>query len=130
LIYLRFGSSQCSTVAVGVYSRLGPHRPGSDNPWFRMTTSQIVTVVPPEFLENPNTRRQPHLFNEEPAENQLGPHGRRSNLINRQGLRLTTYFWPAIGEAKGVVLFVHGHAAYLMEQLLLSKASLQGSHGR
>lgn len=93
-----------------------------------MTSSQITTIVPPEFLENPHTRHQPHLFEGEPAENQLGPHGKRSNLINRQGLRLTSYFWPAVGEAKGVLLYVHGHAAYLMEQLLLSKVSDKDLH--
>eukprot|EP00884_Botryococcus_braunii_P002740 jgi/Botrbrau1/12467/Bobra.0169s0014.1 len=83
--------------------------------------AEIITVVPPEFLENPGTRHQRHLFEGEPAENQLGRTGKRSNLINRQGLRLSSYFWPATGEAKGVVLVVHGHAAYLMEQVLSAK---------
>lgn len=92
-----------------------------------MGSPQVVSVVPPEFLENPQTRNQPHLFKNEPAENQLGPRGRRSNLINRQGLRLATYFWPAVGEAKGVVLCVHGHAGYLMEQLLNSEVTRQRS---
>jgi hypothetical protein len=83
-----------------------------------------LSIVPPGFLANPQTSNLRHLFDGEPAERQLGPRGVRSTLVNDQGLLLTSYFWPADGEAKGVVLFVHGHGAYMLEEVLISKVRL------
>jgi alpha-beta hydrolase superfamily lysophospholipase len=38
-------------------------------------------------------------------------------MKNKDGLALQTYFWPA-ADAKAVVLFVHGHGAHLMFEIL------------
>lgn len=84
-------------------------------------TDDIVTIVPREFTTNPQTKSLRHLFSGEPAANQLGPRGVRSSLINDHGLRLATYFWPADGKPKGVLLFVHGHGAYMLEEMLISE---------
>ena len=44
--------------------------------------------------------------------------GRRGSLVNAQGLRLATYWWPAATEQpKAVVQLFHGNAAYVMEFL-------------
>ncbi|KAK9846479.1 hypothetical protein WJX81_004951 [Elliptochloris bilobata] len=37
--------------------------------------------------------------------------------VNARGLRLACYYWPA-SKPQGVVLFVHGHGAYLLHELL------------
>lgn len=58
------------------------------------------------------------LFANEPIANQLGPRGKRSSLVNAQGLKLASYFWPAATDKPRAVLqLVHGNGAYLMEFL-------------
>jgi acylglycerol lipase len=47
----------------------------------------------------------------------LGPRGAQSTMVNRKGLRLKALFWPA-QDAKAVLVFVHGHGAHLMFELL------------
>ena len=47
----------------------------------------------------------------------LGPRGVHRVMENKDGLHLQSYFWPA-AEAKAVVLFVHGHGAHLMFEIL------------
>lgn len=52
------------------------------------------------------------------AELYLGPHGQRHEMMNKDGLRLQTYFWPAApSSAKAIVLFCHGHGAHLMFEI-------------
>lgn len=43
----------------------------------------------------------------------LGARGQQGELINKQGLRLATYLWPA-ENAKAVLIFVHGEAACMV----------------
>ncbi|CAL5219173.1 g957 [Coccomyxa viridis] len=74
----------------------------------------VDTIVPDYFSK---TRRRT-LFKNEPKERQLGPHGSSSSFLNSQGLRIASYYWPADGKVKAVVVFVHGHGAYLMHELL------------
>lgn len=52
----------------------------------------------------------------EPAQ-YLGPLGVHRVMENKDGLHLQSYFWPA-ADAKAVVLFVHGHGAHLMFEIL------------
>ena len=47
----------------------------------------------------------------------LGPLGVLRQRRNRDGLRLHSYFWPA-ADAKAVVVFVHGHGAHILFELL------------
>ncbi|KAL6774311.1 hypothetical protein ACKKBG_A24505 [Auxenochlorella protothecoides x Auxenochlorella symbiontica] len=47
----------------------------------------------------------------------LGPHGAERDLVNAQGLRLKTFYWPA-DQARSVLLFVHGHGAHGLFELL------------
>lgn len=48
----------------------------------------------------------------------MGPRGHQKDLVNRKGLKLRSYFWPAEKDAKAVLLFVHGHGAHLHFELL------------
>ncbi|KAL4858716.1 Protein Hikeshi [Chlorella vulgaris] len=59
----------------------------------------------------------PTVYDEVPAEQFLGPAGQHRVMKNKDGLALQTYFWPA-ADAKAVVLFVHGHGAHLMFEIL------------
>lgn len=57
-------------------------------------------------------------YDEVEAELYLGPHGQRHEMMNKDGLRLQTYFWPAApSSAKAIVLFCHGHGAHLMFEI-------------
>ena len=47
----------------------------------------------------------------------LGPAGVQATMVNKQGLKLKTYSWPA-KDPKCVLLFVHGHGAYLHFEVL------------
>ncbi|CAK0746028.1 hypothetical protein CVIRNUC_001662 [Coccomyxa viridis] len=76
---------------------------------------QPIDTIVPDYIKH--TRRRT-LFSNEPKERQLGPHGSSSSFVNAQGLRIASYYWPTPGKAKAVVLFVHGHGAYLMHELL------------
>lgn len=60
----------------------------------------------------------PSLFSDEPFQNQMGPLGVQSTMINAQGIRLATYWWPATTKStKAVVQLCHGTGAYCMEFL-------------
>lgn len=56
-------------------------------------------------------------------ETYLGPRGQHRELVNRDGLRLQTYFWPAAAP-RAVLLFCHGHGAHLHFEVL--KAQVGG----
>lgn len=55
-----------------------------------------------------------------PRSLEMGPWGGYEGvLVNKQNLRLKTYFWPSSGnEAKATLLFVHGHGSHILYQLL------------
>lgn len=52
----------------------------------------------------------------------LGPRGVQRTMVNKQGLKLQSYFYPAEGTAKCVLQFVHGHGAYFLFELLKGTA--------
>lgn len=56
-------------------------------------------------------------YDDVPASHYLGRAGVQERMINKQGLSLNTYYWPA-RRPKAVLLFVHGHGAHLMFELL------------
>lgn len=65
-------------------------------------------------------------------ETYLGPRGQHRELVNRDGLRLQTYFWPAAAP-RAVLLFCHGHGAHLHFEVLKAQvgaAGRQGGRGR
>lgn len=39
-------------------------------------------------------------------------------LVNKQGLKLAAYWWPAHTKAKGIVHIIHGHGAHLQNEFL------------
>ncbi|BDA41799.1 Monoglyceride lipase [Coccomyxa sp. Obi] len=88
-----------------------------------MTATETATVVDqpavdtivPEYFDS---KRRPSLFSHEPKSEALGASGCQSSFVNAQGLRIASYYWPASAAAKAVMLFVHGHGAYLMHELL------------
>ena len=53
-----------------------------------------------------------------PVECYLGPHGTQQWLVNKQGLRLKNYLWPADRPANAVLVFAHGHGAHSLFELL------------
>jgi len=74
------------------------------------------SIVPIQF----NVRKtRESLFEQIPKEDQLGELGQCSSFLNKQNLRIASYFWPsAAKKIKAVVLFVHGHGSYLMHDIL------------
>lgn len=52
----------------------------------------------------------------------LGSRGQERHIVNRQGLKLRGYFWPA-ENAKAVLIFVHGHGAHLHFELLKAQGA-------
>lgn len=59
----------------------------------------------------------PSLFADPSLRPQLGPRGWTRPMINAQGLKIATYFWPARAEHKATIVLLHGHGAYLFEYL-------------
>ena len=49
------------------------------------------------------------LYRDLPVDTALGPNGSREVFINNKELKLASYFFPAKGQAKAVVILVHGH---------------------
>jgi len=71
--------------------------------------AEILTAHPTE---------PPSLYVNEPLSNQMGPVGVRSSMVNAQGLKLATYWWPATTDKpRAVIQLCHGNGAYLMEFL-------------
>lgn len=59
-------------------------------------------------VDMPTGVRHKSLFEGSPRSHQLGPHGREGVLVNKQGLKLAAYWWPAHTKAKGIVHIIHG----------------------
>lgn len=51
------------------------------------------------------------LYKDCPAGKALGPEGIMLEFVNARGLKLASYVFPAKGEAKALVILVHGHGA-------------------
>lgn len=60
------------------------------------------------------------IYNDVDPEIYLGPRGKECYMVNSQGLRLKTYFWPA-EKPKATIVFVHGHGAHLQFEVLRSE---------
>jgi len=78
-----------------------------------------ISVIPaPDASGEPSRGGVPSSFYDNVApEVYLGPRGVQRTLINKQGLKLNAYFWPA-ENSKCVLLFVHGHGAHMQFELL------------
>mmetsp|Transcript_884 Transcript_884/g.2203 ORF Transcript_884/g.2203 Transcript_884/m.2203 type:complete len:355 (+) Transcript_884:430-1494(+) len=50
-----------------------------------------------------------------PLDEEMGPQGYRETFLNKQGLKLASYWWPA-KNPKAVIVVMHGHGAYLTYQ--------------
>ena len=60
------------------------------------------------------------LYDQNNRQQQLGPSGSETFFVNKQGLKIATYFWPsdAPKDTKAVVLVVHGHGAHIQNEYL------------
>ena len=52
----------------------------------------------------------------------LGPSGSEETLVNAQGLKLRSYFWPSPSPSC-VLVFCHGHHAHMLFELVKSRVS-------
>lgn len=66
------------------------------------------------------------LFASESLITQMGQRGKVSSFVNAQGLRLTSYFWPA-AQPRAVIQLNHGNGAYVME-FLRTQVLTSGCH--
>jgi acylglycerol lipase len=57
------------------------------------------------------------VYDETDPEVYLGPRGREATMVNKQGLALKAYFWPAEKPIATLIL-CHGHGAHLQFELL------------
>ena len=62
----------------------------------------------------------PSLYDPNNRQQQLGPRGVETFFVNKQGLKIASYFWPseAPKNTKAVVLAVHGHGAHIQNEYL------------
>ncbi|DBA67640.1 hypothetical protein WJX79_003355 [Trebouxia sp. C0005] len=62
----------------------------------------------------------PSLYDANNRQQQLGPRGVESFFVNKQGLKIATYFWPSEvpDNTKAVLLAVHGHGAHIQNEYL------------
>ncbi len=62
----------------------------------------------------------PSLYDANNRQQQLGPRGVESFFVNKQRLKIATYFWPSevSDKTKAVVLAVHGHGAHIQNEYL------------
>ena len=58
----------------------------------------------------------------------LGVAGFRDQLVNKQGLVLQSYFWPA-PEPRAVLLYVHGHGGHMLFEMLKTVSSTPAGTG-
>lgn len=72
----------------------------------------------------------PSLYDGNNRQQQLGPRGSESFFVNKQGLKIATYFWPseAATNTKAVVIAVHGHGAHSQNEWLRRQVSSASIH--
>lgn len=54
----------------------------------------------------------PSLFEDPTLRPQLGANGWTMPMINAQGLKIATYFWPATTEHTATIVVLHGHGVF------------------
>jgi acylglycerol lipase len=76
-----------------------------------MVSSDISCPPPEETLAFLNSRPQSEM---------LGPHGGEMKMLKtKRGAELAAYFWPSSqGQAKGIVICLHGHGSYIGHEML------------
>lgn len=76
-------------------------------------------------MRGPTGVSRPSLYDSNNRQQQLGPHGSETFFINKQGLKIATYFWPsdASQDTKAVVIAVHGHGAHTQNEWLKRQVS-------
>lgn len=72
----------------------------------------------------------PSLYDGNNRQQQLGPKGSESFFMNKQGLKIATYFWPseAAHNTRAVVIAVHGHGAHSQNEWLRRQVSSASMH--
>lgn len=58
------------------------------------------------------------IYDDADPKTYLGQLGEEKVMINSQGLKLRSYFWPAPGQPKAAILFIHGHGAHIFFEIL------------
>ena len=88
----------------------------------RHSNSSLVTSlhVSEAAMRAPTGVSLPSLYDANNRQQQLGPRGVESFFVNKQGLKIATYFWPSevSDSTKAVVLAVHGHGAHIQNEYL------------
>ena len=76
-------------------------------------------------MRAPTGVSHPSLYDGSDRQQQLGPRGSESFFVNKQGLKIATYFWPseAANNPKAVVIAVHGHGAHSQNEWLKRQVS-------
>lgn len=82
--------------------------------------SPPLTLARDSLMRAPTGVKHASLYDENNRQQQLGPSGVETYFVNKQGLKIATYFWPSSTPAstKAVVLLVHGHGAHTQIEYL------------
>ena len=85
----------------------------------------LASAAVPQGMRAPTGVSLPSLYDGSNRRQQLGPRGSESFFVNKQGLKIATYFWPseAASNSKAVVIAVHGHGAHSQNEWLKRQVS-------
>ncbi len=102
--------------------RLHAHRPAIHRQLTRCNSSGEVVSVQTSVtgMRAPTGVTLPSLYDANNRQQQLGPRGVETFFVNKQGLKIASYFWPseAPKNTKAVVLAIHGHGAHIQNEYL------------
>ena len=124
------GAAACYSTCFAVdFSRHQVNAPRSSStrhlagrlPHCRSNNGLVTSVgVSEAAMRAPTGVSLPSLYDENNRQQQLGPRGVESFFVNKQGLKIATYFWPSevSDKTKAVVLAVHGHGAHIQNEYL------------
>ena len=82
--------------------------------------TDVLTRAHDRSMKAPTGVEHASLYDQNNRQQQLGPSGVETFFVNKQGLKIATYFWPsdAPKDTKAIVLAVHGHGAHIQNEYL------------
>lgn len=115
----------CSLLSLSIRTTSAPKPSRLQVPTYCRQSIKLASSAVTRDMRAPTGVSHPSLYDGSNRQQQLGPRGSESFFVNKQGLKIATYFWPseAASNAKAVVIAVHGHGAHSQNEWLRRQVS-------